>query len=135
MFVEGLRDMGVDSEMGNQDMVVLFRTLDRNGGGQLQLAELSSAIKYVLDPNPKRFANDKNLSAGMIKRINALQGRGDGLENPVQQLRDALAQQAARVIDLFRRCKRLLACEPIDRGCSLPHTPVPHQIVHARASG
>ena len=107
MFVEGLRDMGVDSEMGNQDMVVLFRTLDRNGGGQLQLAELSSAIKYVLDPNPKRFANDKNLSAGMIKRINALQGTGDGLENPVQQLRDG---QVAWVEDVR---KPLSLTEPI----------------------
>ena len=125
MFVEGLREMGLDSEMGSNDMVVLFRTLDRNGGGQLQMEELASAIRYVVDPNPKKFANDKNLSAGMIKRINALKAVGEGgggavgkgttdggssggaapsaVVNPVQQLRDSLAQQAARVIDLFRR--------------------------------
>ena len=49
MFVEALREMGLDSEMGNNDMTSLFRTLDRNGGGQLQLEELSSAIKYVVE--------------------------------------------------------------------------------------
>ena len=103
MFIDALREMGLDSEMGQSDMTSLFRTLDRNGGGQLQLEELSAAIKYMVDPNPRKFAGDRNLTAGMIKRINTLADKSVEGMSPVQQLRDSLASQAARVIDLFRR--------------------------------
>ena len=39
----------------------------------------------------------------MIKRINTLADKSVEGMSPVQQLRDSLASQAARVIDLFRR--------------------------------
>ena len=86
-FTEVLQDLGV--ELGVHD--ALFNSLDTDHSGTIDLRELKAAISLILDPGA-------NMSFESLIMAN-----GSMLRGPIERLRDRLAAQASRVIDLFRR--------------------------------
>jgi Ca2+-binding EF-hand superfamily protein len=125
MFREVLCEMlGEGSVMESKDVDALFDTLDRNGGGQLQVDELTEVLNFIVNPDgdimaaggaggTRRKGHTRGSAAiggppasappkGVLASINALMAKSAN-SNPVQALRDSLSDQASRVIDLFKR--------------------------------
>lgn len=155
MFYEALGEMGVDSELTSSDFELLFAALVTNGNGQVEINEVSAAIKYILYPDGQYVDRDPQTGAlktydafsrpeyrpskGVVAGLHELvdgNKNSDG-ENPVQRLRDGLTAQASRVIDLFKRWDqngdvRVAVMRPPDgpRSVGMPHTPdlLPHPV-------
>lgn len=111
MFRMAMYDIGIDKGMDDDDIHALFDTLNRNGGGQVQVEELANVLNWIANPDvdvtasgggSMASAHAKAPPKGVINALTDLMA-GNGRANPVQALRDSLSSQAARFIDLFKR--------------------------------
>ena len=87
-FAEGLTELGVCKP--GEDIRQLFETLDTDGSGTLAIGELKAAIALILDP-----AADKTL--GKVTE------KGTEMSAPIKKLRNKLAKEANRIIEMFLR--------------------------------
>ena len=106
-FVEALEELGVPlGELNAHDTNTLWAAIDVDGSGTVDLFELKAAIGLVLDP----------AADGTFEKL--LMAEGSALARSVQRIRERLAAQAERVINLFKSAdKDNGACVPSRRAC------------------
>ena len=88
-FNEAMVDLGVlYSVDDNTD--VLFDSVDMDHSGIISINELEEAVRHLVDPS-------------MVSELENLLKEGASISTSIQSLRDKLASQASRVIDLFQK--------------------------------
>ena len=91
-FCDALHELGMRwKDLEGAEMDHLFKALDGDGSGLVEMHELEAAIGFIIDPS----------SDSALERLVMMDN--DFLAASIQRLRGLLEKQASRTIDLFQR--------------------------------
>ena len=98
-FFRVLADIGLDLDSNSKEAGQLFLSLDRNAAGVVALDDLRAALTFIMDPAASR----ESAAAMPSSLVSMLADDHKQKGNPILRLRESLASQGSRVIDMFNK--------------------------------